>query len=102
MMPDNSLHLKLGDMSTSDSPSKLKLRQWNYIVVNVIENKLIQVYHNSKLSIEQFVVDSALPFQGHGSFYFGGDPWHSASYTAFLDELKLSTGSFSSKSLVKV
>ena len=100
MMNDGKLHLKLGDRSTSDSHSSLRERQWNLITLNVLDNKMIQVYHNGKLSIELFVAETSLPFSGNGSFYFGGDPWHGIQYVALLDDIKLFSSTASSKLLL--
>lgn len=100
-MQDGKLHLKLGDRSTSDSNSALKQRQWNLLTVNVLENKMIQVYHNAKLVIELFVVETSSPFSGKGSFFIGGDPWHGVTYTALIDDLRLFSTT-SSSILLKV
>lgn len=91
-MPDLRLHFKLGDkQTTKDSDSLIKPRQWSLLTVNVIENKMVQIFVNSKLDIELLFENNNMPLQNRGIFYMGGDPWHAAEYTAFLDNLQITS-----------
>ncbi len=37
-----------------------------------------------------------------GSLFFGGDPWHTAYYTAFIDEIKFSNTTYSCKNNMRL
>lgn len=63
----------------------------------MVEGKVIQLFINSKLEGEMLLEETKFEITNAGSLYFGGDPWHTAYYTVFIDEIKLSNATFSCK-----
>lgn len=94
LMPYGNLNFKLNDQKTSKKTSaRLRQRQWNYVSLNIIQNKLIQFYVNSKLDFDILVEDKEFQFEPtvSKSIYIGGDPWHDSSdYKAYIDDLLVS------------
>jgi hypothetical protein len=92
-MPYGNLNFKLNDQRTSKKSSgRLRGRQWNYVSLNLVEGKLVQLYLNSKLDFELLVQDDQqfpfAPQDASRTLYIGGDPWHdSADYKAYIDDL---------------
>jgi hypothetical protein len=43
--------------------------------------------------------ETKFQIKNNGSIYFGGDPWHTPTYRAFLDEIKLSSSTIQGNSL---
>ena len=70
---------------------RLRENQWTFISLNIIQNKEIQLFLNSKLSATLQVELSENTLRGSGIFYVGGDPWHATTYKAYLDDLTIRT-----------